>query len=291
MLITEQGYGSCRFGILRQQHNHQGLWVRSLGGSLATGRYRETFEDGSVEQERYYVMGLENGWRKTWWPGGGARRQVFFRDGLAHGQTKSWHFNGRLASQGKYVRGQIAGEIMRWSEDGERLESNILGSKASTQGNDLNFLKQSSREEGLWIDQRSNQPAHGIFVRRFDTLDVEEEVRFVDGREEGLRCVWWPNGRIRRKQGLKKGLGSGVTRSWHFNGQIARRGSMRSGGFVGAYETWLPNGQLTWQRYQDEKGDRVGYERMWNDDGELIYLAYYHSNILLWETYDFEQSH
>ena len=62
---------------------------------------------------------------------------------------------------------------------------------------------------------------------------------------------------------------------------------MKAGNFVGLYETWSAKGHKTWEQPW-ENGDKHGYEKGWDEDGNLIYINYYYQNICLAELYGFE---
>ena len=81
----------------------------------AMGSYIETFGDRSTEERRHFVMGLEQGVRTRYWPGGRLRARSNYKDGLKEGVAKSWHFNGKIATRRNFTRGKLIGEVERWS--------------------------------------------------------------------------------------------------------------------------------------------------------------------------------
>ena len=62
---------------------------------------------------------------------------------------------------------------------------------------------------------------------------------------------------------------------------------MLAGDFDGLYETWSPTGQKIWETsYKD--GDYHGYEKGFDEDGNLSWCVYYYHGIKLGDFYGYE---
>lgn len=291
--MSTPGYEVNRFGMLNRPGLSRGFWINSMDEALQTGPHTIPFEDGTIQEKRYFIMGRENGWRKTLWPGGGLRQKTFFKNGSAHGVSKSWHFNGQIATRATFVKDKIVGEVERWSTKGEP-QANLDGgrdTRARTKAvgeKDQELLAQKNGPDGHYYDKSSERPAEGWYVKRFDDGTIESEVNFVAGKESGCTRRYWLDGRLRAEGHVIDGLGQGLFRTWHCNGQLARRYLMETGNFVGLYETWSAKGRKTWEQPW-ENGDQHGYEKGWDEDGNLTYMNYYYRGINLAELYGFER--
>ncbi len=247
----------------------------------ATGFYIEIFEDCSTEERRHFVMGLEQGVRTRYWPGGHLRARSFYKDGLKEGVAESWHFNGKRATRRHFTMGKLMGDVERWSEAGVYQPTTVENMESRSKvENDLGWVKNRGGRYGKYYDSRSGCLAEGEYTTYFDNGNIELKVPFVNGLHSGCQRRWWPDGSLRSEILLKDGLGDGLGQSWHFNGQLARRRFMIAGEFDGLYETWSPTGQKTWETsYKD--GNYHGYEKGFDEDGNLSWCIYYHRGIVL----------
>ena len=298
--MAVRGYDSDRFGRLRRSSGPLGFWSdyyisddNQHHRMPVTGRYTLDFEDRSTEEERYFVFGVENGWRKRYWPGGALRERAHFVNDVRHGISESWHFSGHIASRSLYDKGSVRGNAERWSTTGE-----VQSASEDSEGtrhtikepleNDHTWLEKRGGSDGLYYDSRSGQLAEGVYTTSFDDGTIEAEVTFVGGLENGCRKKWWPDGRLRSESWLKDGFGHGFGESWHFNGQLARRRRMKNGCFVGVYETWFPTGQKNGQISYDEDGEYHGQEEYYDEDGDLSWTQYNFHGVKLWGLYGYE---
>jgi antitoxin component YwqK of YwqJK toxin-antitoxin module len=154
--------------------------------------------------------------------------------------------------------------------------------------------------EGILYRIGSEEPFTGIVTEAFpDTVrDVGETVvaresSYVEGRLEGARVSWHPNGQMHRREILVQGSAQGLVeewteqgilvlaqetvdgrphgprRTWHADGTPESEATFTSGALDGVLTHWFSSGQMRMQRKYRE-GKQHGVSREWFEDGQLM---------------------
>lgn len=94
-----------------------GAFVLSTAAVPAT-RVVKRYPDGSVEWERHYVRGREEGVSLGWWEDGTPHFRYVFADGLLEGEALEWYPDGTLYRDFHYAAGKESGSQRMWYPDG-----------------------------------------------------------------------------------------------------------------------------------------------------------------------------
>ena len=167
------------FDAIHRSRGSSGIWMDffiadeddELLYKPATGSYSQIFADRSTEERRHFVMGLEQGVRTRYWPGGRLRARSNYKDGLKEGVAKSWHFNGKIATRRNFTRGKLIGEVERWSEAGEYQPASAENRESRSKGeqsidNDHGWLRIRGGRYGKCYDSRSGAEEAGYDISR-----------------------------------------------------------------------------------------------------------------------------
>jgi antitoxin component YwqK of YwqJK toxin-antitoxin module len=95
-----------------------------------------------------------------------------------------------------------------------------------------------------------------------------------DGKREGYRFRWFPNGRIWLKKFYKEGKHEGEQLEWHENGQLYRRDFYKDDNRIGEHLQWRQDGKLEAKEFYKE-GELIR-EIEWDEDGELFYDVHHY---------------
>jgi antitoxin component YwqK of YwqJK toxin-antitoxin module len=122
-------------------------------------------------------------------------------------------------------------------------------------------------KEGVMYYQ--NQPFSGWQYELYRSGDTAVLVPFFHGKEEGLACQWYPNGRLKEQRLYEKGEKEGNHKGWWENGNKSFEYHFRKGFHEGNQKEWNESGTLAKDlNYKNGKED--GFQRLWRTDGKLM---------------------
>ena len=91
-------------------------------------------------------------------------------------------------------------------------------------------------------------------VKYHENGQKSEEVKFKDGKEDGLFTDWYENGQKKGKVTFKDGKEDGLGTLWHENGQKKAEVTFKDGKRIGSAAEWHENGQKVAEgTYKDGK--------------------------------------
>ena len=76
------------------------------------------YENGRVNEERYFQYGRKEGEHKGWWQNGSVRFVYNFKNDVFDGNVRMWDENGMMFNDFNYVNGQESGMQKSWFENG-----------------------------------------------------------------------------------------------------------------------------------------------------------------------------
>lgn len=98
---------------------------------------------------------------------------------------------------------------------------------------------------------------------------LKSEVRYLDGKKEGLYKSYHESGKLSTESNYKKGKEDGVSLSYYENGQIADEFIYKNGEQVNPQRSYYENGQLCHEGYYTKSGDLIS-GRDWDESGNEI---------------------
>jgi antitoxin component YwqK of YwqJK toxin-antitoxin module len=191
----------------------------------------EEYQDGKKRIEREVAHYSDNhfeadGVYREFYP----NEQLFvegqFRNGRQHGEWTFYHDNGQLNRKATYNNGQPDGAWEVFRADG------TLSAKRSFR----NGLR-----HGEWVnyDETGKQPLR--------------EEHYVDGKQDGVWKIWFPNGKQRQQLGFKQGQLDGISIEWDENGEKRVEVSYTNGKLHGTRTLWLKDGRKIVQQFDSGK--------------------------------------
>ncbi|WP_281323863.1 toxin-antitoxin system YwqK family antitoxin [Flavobacterium sp. IMCC34518] len=100
--------------------------------------------------------------------------------------------------------------------------------------------KELVKEGGLFY--YDGKPFNGIVYKMYDEKQLQSEVNYTDGKEDGLRKFWYSNGQLGEVVCRKNNKKEGKYTSWYENGQIEKEINYLEGERSGLAKGWYENG-------------------------------------------------
>ncbi len=90
---------------------------------------------------------------------------------------------------------------------------------------------------------------------------------YLDGKLDGEICLYWPNGKLKRKCQFQKGVRHGLDQMWSEEGKLLDEGNYSQGKPVGKHCRWTSQGQLLEEiEYLEPSRFNI---RQWDEKGNL----------------------
>ncbi|MFI5149977.1 MAG: hypothetical protein ACHQRM_09615 [Bacteroidia bacterium] len=200
---------------------------------IADGTW-ESYEKGKVKTRNHFKNGLTDGEQISYYPDGTIDRVVHFKNDKPDGDDLDYFLGGKLYAKSFYRNGHKIGWYRKWSKEGVLAEETHYydGSDTLWEGGLDQFCKRT-----------------GLNVTR-----IEDHVK------DGNSTTWWPNGKLKKREGYKLGLKIYGDTSYYDNGAIS---------------TMLKDSVT-----KDGKC-RIRIERNYGKDGHLYYQSYCYKDSLL----------
>jgi antitoxin component YwqK of YwqJK toxin-antitoxin module len=90
---------------------------------LSKSKYyeRDLYENGKIENEKFFEDGLQSGWQFHYSEDGLKRAEMHFKNGSRNGVTHEFHRNGKMGFEGYSVNGKFEG-LSTWFFDNGQVE-------------------------------------------------------------------------------------------------------------------------------------------------------------------------
>jgi antitoxin component YwqK of YwqJK toxin-antitoxin module len=192
---------------------------------------QDKYEDGKIRLEqqvaRFSDDHLEaDGFYREFHPNGKPFIEGQFRRGRQEGEWTYWHENGQVNRKMSYKNGQPDGEWEVFRSDG------TLSGKRSYK----NGLR-----DGEWVN----------YDKTGQQMLLQEH--YAAGKLDGVRKVWFPNGKLRQEAGFKQGRRHGMAAEWNENGEKIAEATYVEDKPDGIAMQVLPDGRKVEQEYRDGK--------------------------------------
>ena len=226
--------------------------------------------------------------------------------------ANAWYTGNQLASIGNYENEKRIGRWVYFHDNSEiQAEGryNDKGRKTGTwtyhhnngrtksiENYDTNEVTVYSRETGNKAEHffLKNDNIHGDVELFYEGGAIREKLRFADGKKEGTRNMYFPDGQlearyeyvadqvigpyvinhesgqVKERCSYKEGFLDGKYEYFHFNGTLSSTGTYAAGNPVGQWEYYYSNGKPHHNGNYNNKGRPIGEWKYFNFDGELI---------------------
>jgi len=130
---------------------------------------------------------------------------------------------------------------------------------------DVSLLQE--RSDGLSYLPNESEPYTGNVTEYYPSGQLNTEISYVDGKENGLTRIWHENGQMDMEVNVVDDRQI-LLRSWHKNGQMDVDMAYVDGKQNGFARKWYENGQVKTEiNYVD--GKENGFARGWYENGQL----------------------
>ena len=127
--------------------------------------------------------------------------------------------------------------------------------------------KELEEREGIIYLKGSDTLYTGKVFALYENGQQKAEVKYKDGKREGLTIGWYKNGQKKSEENYKGGKHDGLAVSWHENGQKKAEVNMKGGKLNGLVFGWHEGGQKKVEgNYKDGKLD--GLNVNWYENGK-----------------------
>lgn len=86
----------------------------------------------------------------------------------------------------------------------------------------------------------------GTAIEKYDNGTIHIETNYTNGKENGLKKLWYKNGQMKFELNYKDGRQDGKQRWWNENGQLLELFHYHEGKRHGLTKRWGANGQLVY---------------------------------------------
>ena len=172
-------YFTADLYLIRAGNENRALVVDTATMSTYSGAfeglYRQTDEDGEVEQYR---------------------TQRTYSGGELTGQIRDWHMNGQLAAIRTFEDGEVQGLTRFWYENGQlEQRCTAIDSKCEGIGN-LWYENGQLWHEGNYIDHK----LEGMARWWHENGEIKTQETYVNGEKHGLSQHWDQDGNLDREE-------------------------------------------------------------------------------------------
>ncbi len=108
----------------------------------------------------------------------------------------------------------------------------------------ISTTKNMVKTQGLWYLKNSDQPYNGKFIDYFMNGKIQGEGTLKDGRIDGVRTVYYPNGNKHYFYTYSNGIENGASETYFINGKLMQKGSFVDKKEDGVWQEYYSTGKL-----------------------------------------------
>ena len=146
------------------------------------------YKDGTLEEERFYKDGMDNGRWKYYYESGNKKEEREFKDDKKNGEWLQWYENGNKKAVFNFIDDKKDGKCIHWYENGQ-------------------IEEEESYKNGISFGQSLNWYENG---------QLKQETNWKDGDISSMKW-WYENGQLEMEKIYKDGKEVSRT-SWDENG-------------------------------------------------------------------------
>lgn len=271
-------------GKLKSESNYQGGKKQGLDRSYSPngqltqevtikdgqwdGLFRSFYADGTLDRQGHYVAGEGEGRWEFYHEQGTLSERCFYRADSRHGYTELFSPLGKLRRIDVYQDGEERANI-HVNREGKRFWTNDLRSGHGQQitpftngsiSNKVNMVCSELQGESVWMNQK------GVVLTR---LFLRHSLR------HGLYEQFYDNGKVKLTSYYVEGDLDSIYRTYYTNGQLEVDGRYSQGKRQGTFKFYHHNGKTDAIIQYDEEGNRLGWGKYFDQNGELIYEKFF----------------
>lgn len=137
-------------------------------------------------------------------------------------------------------------------------------------------INELERIDGLWTKKGDTKPYNGDFKETYENGSIKGTGTLIDGKLEGQRIQYFPNGKISSDKEYKEAYPHGKATEYYEDGTLKLEGSFENNKEVGIWTLYYPNGNkeavLTF-----DSGVQNGPYYEYNENG-ILTKQYYFKN-------------
>lgn len=236
-----------RDGVFKRYH-YDGVTVqneRTLVGGKVDGIAKTYFQDGKVETEKQFTLGVENGYDRRYDSDGKLLLDQYYKDGKPEGKWTE-HLSGNVGNMTRisnYKNGLREGQWSETWEDGTPRKKTSY---------------KEGKKDGTWINYRKDGKPEKSTTYKNDEKNGEEIIYFTDGTPE--KIINYAND--------KK---NGVSKEFYFGGKPRSEFTFKNGKWEGAYKRFSDDGKL--REEGNCEADYEVYRKEYYPNGKLKSVA------------------
>ncbi|WP_299683745.1 hypothetical protein [uncultured Dokdonia sp.] len=139
--------------------------------------------------------------------------------------------------------------------------------------------KRMFKKQGAWYLKNHSVPYSGRFIDYYLTGLKEGEGFFVNGRLNGIRKLYYPNGNLSSEIEYVNGYANGQSRNFYENGVLKQDGVFKNGKEIGIWNVYHSNKELKQKIHFNEFGEIQGDMYSYYSTGELKGVNTYEKGI------------
>ena len=199
------------------------------------------YRDGSLREEETWVNGLLEGPATSYYQSGQVKEKVTYSGNLIEGPAKTYFESGALKIEANWVKGELDGPYTLYCENG-------------------NTKEQHHYNRGKF---------HGEVVRYHDcTTLLEEKKTYNNGKLEGEREIYYPDGKLKEKMTYENDQLNGLKQSFYPDGNKKEEETYINDVLNGPCRYYYPKGRLMVEvNYVD--GEKHGKETYYYKRGNV----------------------
>jgi antitoxin component YwqK of YwqJK toxin-antitoxin module len=187
---------------------------------VTSGKLDEKYPDGAIRVQREVVKMSDDQVINH------GKYTEFYVNGVHDGQWSFWHDNGKLAKQVTFKNGRADG-----SWEARRADGTLFAKKT---------YKDNLRE-GAWV----------LYYEDGKTPKIEQS--YLDGKLDGVRKMYFADGKLRQQAEYKDGKLEGTVTEWDDKGRKVLEATFSGDKLNGKLIRWSSEGEKTEQTFKDNK--------------------------------------
>ncbi|MGA9211605.1 hypothetical protein [Kaistella sp.] len=139
--------------------------------------------------------------------------------------------------------------------------------KRNSEDKKIPSTKQMEMKNGnVWYF--NNQIYNGKFIDYYYNGKIQGEGILNNGKLEGLRKIYFPNGNISMERNYTQSMSNGLEKEYYEDGSLKQKGIMKTGKEDGIWEMYFPNGQVK-QRTNFDNGKMIDKSVIYYSNGNI----------------------
>lgn len=203
---------------------------------------------------------LNFGVSKYYYDNGNLAKETEWKDKKINGFIKTYYKSGKLKSQIEFKNGKQIKEKITWDENGD-LKNGFIQS----------FYKNGILSN---LETFKEGKLHGINKSWYENGLLKYEVKYLEGKREGLQILYNDLGYVEMEANFKNEKLNGVSKGWIYNLEeqrsiIEHLITYKEGKQHGLYQKWHDNGALK-EESKYYEGKQQGICKYYDKKGNII---------------------